>query len=177
VDVAAPGEAVVSLNPSHTGVANTYRTGTAVAGTSYAAPVVSGLAALVRARYPDLTARQVMRRIEATAHRQSDGWNPYVGNGIVDPFAALSDDPIQPTVAPSWSHRPVTQPAPPRAEDTSARSTAFTGVAGCAAFLAAALALIGPATRLAGRHRIGVGSDTVVRQERGGPAEFGPDGE
>jgi membrane-anchored mycosin MYCP len=179
VDVAAPGEAVVSLNPGHTGVANTYRSGSgsAIAGTSYAAPVVSGLAALVRARYPGLSARQVMRRIEATAHRQPDGWNPYVGNGIVDPVAALSDEPLQPTAAPSWSQRPVAAPPPPQEPDMSGRSTAFTGVAGCAAVLAAALALLGPANRLARRRRTRVGSDTVVREERGRPAQFGPVGE
>lgn len=165
VDVAAPGEAVVSLSPGRTGVVNTYRSGSgsAIAGTSYAAPVVSGLAALVRARYPDLSARQVMQRIEATAHRPPDGWNPYVGNGIVDPVAALSDDPAQPTAEPSWSQRPVAPPVPPRGPDTSGRSTAFTGVAGCAAFLAAALALMGPVNRLARRRRAGVGRHTVVR--------------
>lgn len=178
VDVAAPGDAVVSLNPGHTGVANTYRTGsgTAIAGTSYAAPVVSGIAALLRARYPDLSARQVMRRIEATAHRHPDGWNPYVGNGIVDPAAALSDVPLKPAAAPSSSQRPVTAPSPTRAPDMSGRSTAFTGVAGCAAVLAAALALLGPANRLARRRRPGVGSDTVVREQRGRPAKLRPAG-
>ncbi len=165
VDVAAPGEAVVSLGPGRTGIVNTYRSssGSSIVGTSYAAPVVSGLAALVRARYPDLSARQVMQRIEATAHRPPDGWNPYVGNGIVDPAAALSDDPPQPTVQPSWSQRPVAPPVPRRVPDTSGRSTAFTGVAGCAAVLAAALALMGPVNRLARRRRAGVGSHTVVR--------------
>src|SRR5262245_12421809 len=42
-------------------------------GTSYAAPVVSGLAALIRARFPALTARQVMQRIESTAHHPPAG--------------------------------------------------------------------------------------------------------
>ena len=170
VDVAAPGEAVVSLNPDHTGVANAYRSGTgsAIAGTSYAAPVVSGLAALVRARFPDLSARQVMQRIEATAHRPPDGWDPYVGNGVVDPLAALTDG--RPSAPPSWAQRPVAPSAPPPPRETSGRSTAFTGVAGCAALLAAALALISPANRLARRHRgagqrdsARVGRHTVVR--------------
>lgn len=172
VDVAAPGEAVLSLNPGHTGLANTYRSGSgsAIAGTSYAAPVVSGLAALIRARFPDLSARQVMQRIEATAHRPPDGWNPYVGNGVIDPFAAISDG--SPSAPPSWSQRPLRPSAPSAPRDTSGRSTAFTGVAGCAAFLAAALALIAPANRLARRRRgvvarqrdsAGVGSHTVAR--------------
>lgn len=153
VDVAAPGEAVVSLSPGHTGVANTYRgeNGSGIAGTSYAAPVVSGVAALIRARFPGLSARQVMQRIEATAHRPPDGWNPYVGNGVVDPMAALADGTT--SAPPSWAQRPVTPSVPPPPPDTSGRSTAFKGVAGCAAFLAAALALAAPANRLARRRR------------------------
>ncbi|HUM00594.1 MAG TPA: type VII secretion-associated serine protease mycosin [Mycobacterium sp.] len=170
VDVAAPGEAVVSLNPGHTGVANSYRSGSgsAISGTSYAAPVVSGLAALIRARFPDLPARQVMQRIETTAHRPPDGWNPYVGSGLVDPLAALSNG--APSASPSWSQRPVAPSVPPPPPDTSGRFTAFTGVAGCAAFLAAGLALMAPVNRLARRRRSAgqrdsarVGSDTVVR--------------
>ena len=153
VDVAAPGEAVVSLNPGHTGVANTYRGGSAsaISGTSYAAPVVSGLVALIRARFPELSARQVMQRIEATAHRPPDGWNPYVGNGIIDPLAALSDG--APSAPPSWAQRPIAPSPPAPAPETSGRSTAFKGVAGCAALLAAALALMAPANRLARRRR------------------------
>jgi membrane-anchored mycosin MYCP len=153
VDVAAPGEAVVSLNPGHTGAANTYRGGSAsaISGTSYAAPVVSGLVALTRARFPELSARQVMQRIEATAHRPPDGWNPYVGNGVVDPLAALSDG--TPSVPPSWAQRPIAPSPPAQGPETSGRSTAFKGVAGCAALLAAALALMAPANRLARRRR------------------------
>ncbi len=172
VDVAAPGEAVVSLNPGHTGVANTYRSssGSAIAGTSYAAPIVSGLAALVRARFPDLSARQVMQRIEATAHRPPGGWNPYLGNGVVDPLAAVSDG--RPSAPPKWSQRPLAPPAPPSSPGPSGRSAAFTGVAGCAAFLAAAIALIAPVNRLARRRRSagagqrdssGIGSQPVMR--------------
>ncbi|MGE5697525.1 MAG: type VII secretion-associated serine protease mycosin [Candidatus Sericytochromatia bacterium] len=153
VDVAAPGEAVVSLNPGVAGVANTYRSGSgsAISGTSYAAPVVSGVAALIRARFPGMSARQVMQRIEATAHRPPDGWNPYVGNGVVDPLAALSDG--TPSAAPSWAQRPLLPRSPSPQPDTSGRTTAFKGVAGCAAFLAAALALMAPASRAARRRQ------------------------
>ncbi|CAG7129756.1 hypothetical protein PICSAR246_00011 [Mycobacterium avium subsp. paratuberculosis] len=37
-----------------------------------------------------LTARQVMQRIEATAHHPPAGWDPLVGHGTVDPLAAVS---------------------------------------------------------------------------------------
>ncbi|MFZ0835692.1 MAG: type VII secretion-associated serine protease mycosin [Mycobacterium sp.] len=153
VDVAAPGEAVVSLNPAGTGLANTYRggSGSTISGTSYAAPIVSGLAALVRSRFPELSARQVMQRIETTAHRPLDGWNPYVGSGVVDPLPALTDG--TPSAPPAWAQRPIEPTPPPRAPETSGRSTAFKGVAGCAAFLAAALALMAPANRLIRRRQ------------------------
>jgi membrane-anchored mycosin MYCP len=155
VDVAAPGEGVISLNPDHTGLANTYRADaeSGITGTSYAAPVVSGLVALVRARFPHLSARDVMRRIEATAHRPAGGWDPFVGNGPVDLVAALTDEPPSSSAATAWAQRPVLPPAPAPAPDTSGRSMAFTGVGGCAAVLAGALALMTPANRLARRRR------------------------
>ncbi len=102
VDVAATGEAVTSLSPFGDGTVN--RLGgqhgsIPISGTSYAAPVVSGLAALIRARFPTLTARQVMQRIESTAHHPPAGWDPLVGNGTVDALAAVSSDSI-PQAAP-----------------------------------------------------------------------------
>ncbi|KDP04241.1 serine protease, partial [Mycobacterium avium subsp. hominissuis 100] len=95
VDVAAPGEAVTSLAPEP------------VSGTSYAAPVVSGLAALIRARFPALTARQVMQRIEATAHHPPAGWDPLVGHGTVDPLAAVSAETGAPAPAPRAAPVPI----------------------------------------------------------------------
>jgi membrane-anchored mycosin MYCP len=91
VDVAAPGEGVVSLAPAGDGLIDTASSDSPISGTSYAAPVVSAIAALVRARSPALTARQVMKRIEDTAHRPSAGWDPLVGRGVVDALAAVSD--------------------------------------------------------------------------------------
>ena len=54
VDVAAPGEAVVSLHPDADGLIDLLAAGKPISGTSYAAPVVAGIAALVRARFPQL---------------------------------------------------------------------------------------------------------------------------
>ena len=51
VDIFAPGEDVYSTNPE-----NTYEI---ASGTSFACPVVSGIAALVWSYYPHLTAKQV----------------------------------------------------------------------------------------------------------------------
>ncbi|MBX7432177.1 type VII secretion-associated serine protease mycosin [Mycobacterium sp. Y57] len=78
VDVAAPGQAVVSLAASGDGLVDTapgHRGADRVplSGTSYATPVVSAVAALVRCRFPELTARQVMQRIEDTARHPAGG--------------------------------------------------------------------------------------------------------
>lgn len=97
VTVAAPGTGITSLDPAEGsgGLANlTIENGEArqIQGTSFAAPYVSGLAALVRAKYPDLTARQVMYRIAYTAQHPAaaGGRDNFVGYGIIDPMAALT---------------------------------------------------------------------------------------
>jgi membrane-anchored mycosin MYCP len=82
VDVAAPGTDVRSPTA-----------GTTLTGTSFAAPYVAGLAALVRERYPDLTAHEVADRITATARRPPGGRNDAVGHGALDPVAALTAEP------------------------------------------------------------------------------------
>jgi type VII secretion-associated serine protease mycosin len=60
-------------------------------GTSGAAPIVSGLVALVRAEFPDLDANNVINRVIATATRVTD--EPYstqFGYGLIDPQKALT---------------------------------------------------------------------------------------
>lgn len=59
-------------------------------GTSFSAAYVSGVAALVRAKYPQLTAHQVINRIMQTAHNPPAGVDNRVGYGLVDPVAALT---------------------------------------------------------------------------------------
>jgi membrane-anchored mycosin MYCP len=127
VDVAAPGEAVTSLAPEP------------ISGTSYAAPMVSGLAALIRARFPALTARQVMQRIESTAHHPPAGWDPLVGNGTIDPLAAVSTGTGPPANTANPTPAPVASTASAPTRDTRARDTALRGAAGCLAALTVAL--------------------------------------
>ncbi len=122
VTVAAPGTDVTTLEPRGTGLANaqTTRSGvTPLAGTSFAAPYVAGVAALVRARYPQLSASQVRARILTTARRSAA-----TGAGIVDPVAAVSDALPGETFAPG---RLELAPAP--APDTRPRTIALAGVA------------------------------------------------
>jgi membrane-anchored mycosin MYCP len=152
VDVSAPGEGVISLSSSGDGLTNALvakQGSTPLSGTSYAAPVVSGLAALVRSRFPTWTARQVMQRIKATAHHPAGGSDPRVGAGVVDFLAAVSTD--SPTVqAPSATRQsvPVAEPVLPPAPDHRARDTAFTGAALCGGLLAVTLCVRAIRTRL-----------------------------
>ena len=60
-------------------------------GTSMAAPIVSGIAALVRRANPGATAQDVIRVLKQTASRPAgSGWNAELGWGIVDAAAAVS---------------------------------------------------------------------------------------
>jgi membrane-anchored mycosin MYCP len=98
VGVAAPGTKIISLDPAEgsPGLANlTFESGdkaSEIQGTSFAAPYVAGLAALVRAKYPDLDAKQVINRIKETAQHPAapGGRDNFVGYGVIDPVAALT---------------------------------------------------------------------------------------
>jgi membrane-anchored mycosin MYCP len=98
VGVAAPGTKIISLDPAEgsTGLANlTIENGnqpSEIQGTSFAAPYVAGVAALIRSMYPDLNAYQVVARIKATAQHPAapGGRDDFVGYGVIDPLAALT---------------------------------------------------------------------------------------
>ncbi|MET0473808.1 MAG: type VII secretion-associated serine protease mycosin, partial [Mycobacterium sp.] len=89
VDVAAPGERITSLSPTGPGLMNAWVDPTAgpvpVNGTSFAAPYVSGVVALVRSRFPEMSAGEVMERIKRTARTAASGPDDTVGYGVVDP--------------------------------------------------------------------------------------------
>ncbi|MEU0551196.1 type VII secretion-associated serine protease mycosin [Micromonospora sp. NPDC005979] len=64
-----------------------------VQGTSFAAPLVAATAALVRSRYPDMPAGQVVNRLVVTARDIGPtGRDDRFGYGVVDPVAALTAD-------------------------------------------------------------------------------------
>jgi membrane-anchored mycosin MYCP len=172
VDVAAPGEQLVSLNPVGSGLVDTlpaFDRTMPISGTSYAAPVVSGIAALVRSRFPELTARQVMQRIETTAHNPARGWDSTVGNGVVDPLAAVSADAPQRATPPEGVHKQPVASDQRFQPDTRGRTTAMLGVGVCAAVLSGALTL----ARL---RRTGRRYD-ITRDERSIAAQFRPGGQ
>jgi membrane-anchored mycosin MYCP len=150
VDVTAPGEDVVSLDLDGEGLVDTLATTggeTPIMGTSYAAPVVTGIVALLRAHSPELTARQVMQRIEDTAHRPPAGWDPVVGHGIVDALAAVTGGPTPPPRRDWQPPDPGSKPSP-RPPDERSGQVAVRGAAICLALSAALVAMTASATRL-----------------------------
>ena len=64
-----------------------------VQGTSFAAPMVSGTAALIRSRWPDMPAADVINRLIKTAQdRGAPGRDEEFGFGLLNPTAALTAD-------------------------------------------------------------------------------------
>ncbi|HEX6076088.1 MAG TPA: S8 family serine peptidase [Micromonosporaceae bacterium] len=106
VVLSAPGTSV------HAAAANLgYGSGT---GTSPATAIVAGVAALVKARYPDLDAANVINRLISTAEdRGPKGRDPRYGYGIVDPVAALTRD------IPRVRGNPLVAPSAPTAVRTA----------------------------------------------------------
>ncbi|WBB57412.1 type VII secretion-associated serine protease mycosin [Verrucosispora sp. WMMD573] len=85
VDIAAPAVDIFS-----TSIRSRYRKGT---GTSGAAAIVAGAAALVRAKYPYLPADEVAHRLTATAiDKGPPGRDDQYGYGVIDLVAALTAD-------------------------------------------------------------------------------------
>lgn len=99
-DLVAPGRNIISLSagngatmvkehPSHRVDANYFR----MSGTSMAAPVVSGIAALLLQDEPNLTPDQIKYRLTATAITDWPGYDTAkAGAGHVNAYAALHGD-------------------------------------------------------------------------------------
>ncbi len=117
VGIAAPGTDVVGLSPRDDGVINAIdgpdNTLLVPSGTSFAAAIVSGVAALVRAKFPQLSAYQVINRLTRTAHAPARGVDNQLGHGVVDPVAALTwDVPEGPVKPPQQLSAPLNLPKP-----------------------------------------------------------------
>lgn len=60
-------------------------------GTSGAAPIVSGLVALIRSKYPQIDANNVINRVISTATKMTDEtYSTQYGYGLIDPQKALT---------------------------------------------------------------------------------------
>ncbi|MGO9508952.1 MAG: type VII secretion-associated serine protease mycosin [Mycobacterium sp.] len=122
VSIAAPGTDVVGLSPRDDGVINAIdgpdNSLLVPAGTSFSTAIVSGVAALVRAKYPQLSAYQVVNRLIRTARPPARGVDNQVGYGVVDPVAALTwDVPEGPAKPPKQLSAPLQLPTPARARN------------------------------------------------------------
>lgn len=93
VGVAAPGVDMVSTVPVRGQCADD--------GTSFSAPYVAGVAALIRAKHPRWTNANVIAQIQQTAQRAGPGHDRFLGWGVVDPVKALTED-----------AGPITEPTP-----------------------------------------------------------------
>ncbi|MBT2411098.1 type VII secretion-associated serine protease mycosin [Streptomyces sp. ISL-12] len=138
----APGVDIVGADPA---MDNGYGAGS---GTSDATAFVSAAAALVRAKYPDLTAGQVINRLIKSAtlahHEGLTAPDEEYGYGIVRPYSALTMDiPAGPEKNPLGQIQP-TRTRPPAAasgeQPVSGIRLAFAG--GAAAVLAVVAAVI-----------------------------------
>jgi membrane-anchored mycosin MYCP len=135
VDVAAPGLEIMGLSsvngaPINGLPAREPGKATPLSGTSFATAYTSGVAALVRAKYPQLSAHQVTRRITETAHNPPRGVDNKVGYGVIDPVAALTFD-VEPgdRLPPEHLTSLLNVPAPPPPPDLRPRNTALIGAA------------------------------------------------
>jgi subtilisin family serine protease len=105
VDIAAPGVDIYStwLQPA------AYRE---MSGTSMAAPMVSGLAALVWTRFPSATASQVAAAMQKSAEDLgSVGWDAYFGWGRIQAADALRSAPLAAAGSPSGREPAAAAPA------------------------------------------------------------------
>ncbi|MFF5705725.1 type VII secretion-associated serine protease mycosin [Streptomyces sp. NPDC012794] len=100
IGIAAPGVDMVSTVPGFGQCVDS--------GTSFSAPYVAGVAALLRAQHPQWTPQEVVWQIQNTAERSVNGRDDYVGWGVVDPVRAVTHDRGTP-------RPPVPDPGPPPA--------------------------------------------------------------
>lgn len=109
VGVAAPGVDIVSTVPGGGQCTDS--------GTSFSAPFVAGVAALLREKHPKWTPAQIVTQIERTAERSVNGRDDFVGWGVVDPVRAvqesdLADPPSSPVPDPGVARAEAPDVAP-----------------------------------------------------------------
>lgn len=114
IGVAAPGVDMVSTVPGFGQCIDN--------GTSFSAPYVAGVAALLRAKHEDWSPQEIVWQIQGTAERSVNGRDDYVGWGVVDPVRAVTQDHDRPKA-------PVPDPGPPPAAAPEAAALRITETA------------------------------------------------
>jgi len=164
-----------------------------ISGTSFAAPEVAGVAALILAANPNLTNYQVPDILKQSASRSSADWTPAMGCGILDAGAALELATSRPASA--WAetpnragaacsalgNAPATWPTEknqtilfPALADKRLGGRDFEVKASATSSLAVTLSASGPcAVRAEKVHLTGVGWCTITASQDGN-AEFNP---
>jgi len=117
VSIAAPGTDVIGLSPRDDSLINAIdgpdNSLLVPSGTSFSTAIVSGVAALVRAKYPQLSSHQIINRLIRTARAPARGVDNQIGYGVVDPVAALTWDVPDGSVLPKDSAKPLKLPPAP----------------------------------------------------------------
>ncbi len=134
VGIAAPGTDVVGLSPRDNSLVNAIdgpdNSLLVPSGNSFSTAIVSGVAALVRAKYPQLSAHQIINRLTRTARAPARGVDNQIGYGVVDPVAALTWDVPEGSVLPKNSGSPLKIPPPPTPRDMEPVWVAAGGLGG-----------------------------------------------
>ena len=146
VSIAAPGTNIESLSARDDGLMNAVEGNdkqlVSPAGTSFSAAVVSGVAALVRQKYPSLTSHQIINRLIRTARPPARGVDNQVGYGIVDAVAALTYDlPDGDPRPPERISEPLVLPPPHPGRDMKPVWIALGGIGAVALLVIAAVGL------------------------------------
>jgi type VII secretion-associated serine protease mycosin len=133
VVLAAPATNIVQPYPDHK-----YSVGT---GTSTSTAIIAGAAALVRSRFPKLSATEVVHRLTATAiDKGAPGRDDEYGYGLINIVAALTAN--VPPAAPRASPSAPTTTNPPTADTASPATTPTSAVAAPKSSNGAAIGII-----------------------------------
>ncbi len=146
VGIAAPGENITSVgNADGGGLANALPNAEGelfpLHSSSFAAAYVSGVAALVRSRFPDLTAAAVVDRLTAGAQGAARAPSNLTGAGLIDPVASLTWDVSDGDGEDDPEPKPIAAPPQPAPPDSTPRTIAFVGT-GVLALIAAVTAAV-----------------------------------
>ena len=91
ISVSAPGSNIMSTFPTYPVQINGTKGYASLSGTSMAAPLVAGLAGLIRSQNPNMAPAKVKALIEKTAVDLGDkGFDKNFGHGRIDAFKAVS---------------------------------------------------------------------------------------